>query len=428
MARLLTGSTNVKGKVFETEEGAQAKANAAASTAEANAKTYTDGAVDPVERTTVKLQREVAYLNMITAANNRIVDGFTFGTTFDENFNMDVDYTRSETTAALAVGAKQIPLVSAAGFKVGQEITVYDDVNLERVKIVSISGNTLTVAAMTKAYKNKAGVARSMIKPDPNATGAYMYGWEGNIISDYRFMKDGELQQPMSKTTTLQNSGYSTDAVEKKAGYYRVYLRLNGYNDSVAFQTNNLVDMSKIKTLFFDMMAISNGALMKYGISKIKGPVWEASFSNVFTKSTSLSTTNLRRTLSLDVSDVNTMEYITVAGAYGGANTIESWVYGIWGEDYAGNLFEIPLLPTNDLRFTVRDSRELAFWVEHNGLKGMDAFVNGQIMDKAIMHNEYQFVKGLQTKEPLDVRVTLQDTAINSTESKKATRILGGVS
>lgn len=109
-----------------------------------------------------EVKREIANLNLHLEASKRVVNGVTFGTNFDTTFGMEIDFTRSRSQEALSVGQTEITLDDASGFKVGQEVTIYDDVNLERRKILNITGNTIAVDALTKEFKAGANVARTM--------------------------------------------------------------------------------------------------------------------------------------------------------------------------------------------------------------------------------------------------------------------------
>ncbi|QHZ58586.1 hypothetical protein M655_024755 [Brevibacillus sp. NSP2.1] len=70
------------------------------------------------------------------------------------------------TTAALSAGATTVPVGDSAAFAVGEEVTIYDDVNAENVRITAITDNTLTVGALVNAYKAKATVARTTAVTD----------------------------------------------------------------------------------------------------------------------------------------------------------------------------------------------------------------------------------------------------------------------
>ncbi|MBU8715382.1 hypothetical protein KM924_23045 [Brevibacillus parabrevis] len=85
-------------------------------------------------------------------------------------------------TAALAVGATSITVGDASGFAVGEEVTIFDDVNVENVMVTAINGATLTVGALTKSYKAKATVARTTAVTDAvNARMAFPSWGTSNI-------------------------------------------------------------------------------------------------------------------------------------------------------------------------------------------------------------------------------------------------------
>jgi hypothetical protein len=121
------------------------------------------------DETTVQgLQKEIANLNLQLEASQRVPNGYTFGTDFLNTFGMTIDYTKTTAIGALAIGATTIPVQDVTGFAVGQEVTIYDDVNLERVTISAIdtTNKILTVSALTKSYKDKANIARTMAVAD----------------------------------------------------------------------------------------------------------------------------------------------------------------------------------------------------------------------------------------------------------------------
>lgn len=129
-------------------------------------KTESNAEVESLKKALKNAQMEISNLNLYTDANNRVKNGYSYGTNFDASFNMDVDYTKSNATSNLSVGQTIIPVKDATGFTVGQEITIYDDVNLERVKISAVSGTNLTITALTKEFKMSACVARTMAFKD----------------------------------------------------------------------------------------------------------------------------------------------------------------------------------------------------------------------------------------------------------------------
>lgn len=109
------------------------------------------------------LQKEVSNLSLQVEAAQRVKNGVTFGTNFETSFGLDIDFTRSITTTVLEIGQTNLHVELIDGFAVGQEITIYDDVNLERRKIVEILGNNIIInLPLTKSYKVESNVARSM--------------------------------------------------------------------------------------------------------------------------------------------------------------------------------------------------------------------------------------------------------------------------
>ncbi|GKV69860.1 hypothetical protein NCCP2716_23580 [Sporosarcina sp. NCCP-2716] len=113
------------------------------------------------------LQKEVSNLNLQMEAAQRIKSGLTFGTDFDTSFGMDIDFTRSITTTVLEPGQTNLHVEIAEGFDVGQEVSIYDDVHLERRTIVEIRNQNLIIdRPLTHSYKVETNVARSMAVVD----------------------------------------------------------------------------------------------------------------------------------------------------------------------------------------------------------------------------------------------------------------------
>lgn len=79
---------------------------------------------------------------------------------------LTLDTAKTDITQAVSVGTTTLPVESTNGFKVNTEVTVYDDTNMEEVKITAIGTNSITVTALTKAYKKGAKVARTNVVID----------------------------------------------------------------------------------------------------------------------------------------------------------------------------------------------------------------------------------------------------------------------
>ncbi len=131
--------------------------------------------VDNVVTTGVyPLTREVANLKAASTIANR-VDGAS-GTFYDLNDGLNggsagkIDMSSTNATSAITATASSITVPvtgGTTGFAVGQEVTIFDDIHLERRLITAISaGVSLTFAAMTNNYKIKAQICRSSVIQD----------------------------------------------------------------------------------------------------------------------------------------------------------------------------------------------------------------------------------------------------------------------
>jgi hypothetical protein len=138
---------------------------------------------------TSSLQKEIANLNLQLEASQRVTNGKTFGTDFLNTFGMTIDFTKTTAVGALSIGQTNITVQSVTGFAVDQEVTIYDDVNLERVTVSAIdtTNKILTVTALTKSFKDKANVARTMAVADTVNKCLKFGGWltqSTNTVTD----------------------------------------------------------------------------------------------------------------------------------------------------------------------------------------------------------------------------------------------------
>lgn len=181
-------------------------------------------AVQDVDRTIQGLEREVANLNLQLTASQRVSNGVTFGSNFADSFGMTIDTTKTVTTAALSAGETSIPVESVTGLTGGMEVTIYDDVNIERVKITSINGNTLTVPALTKAYKEKANVARTSAVIDTVNKCLKFGGWKTRAE---HYASPGEV---LSTGTSIGavGGGRKICKLSNGAGFMAAYTDPNG--------------------------------------------------------------------------------------------------------------------------------------------------------------------------------------------------------
>lgn len=114
-------------------------------------------------------KEELEQVAMYWSVRERTSGGIVFGDDFYmAPLNVRLDETSTTIPGAVNVGQSSITVASAAGFRVGHEVSVYDDVSIERRKITAITGDTLTFSSpFTLAFRAGAGLARSMGRRDP---------------------------------------------------------------------------------------------------------------------------------------------------------------------------------------------------------------------------------------------------------------------
>lgn len=142
-----------------------------------------------VVQTLDMIKRELANLKLYQDANDRVPNGILFGTKFDDTFGMEIDFTKTATTAEVLVGATYIDVVTPFGFITGQEVTLYDDVSSETVMITSFNGNRISITPTVHAYKTGAGFARTMADLDAVGLKLDFADWQGTklLYNDIRF-------------------------------------------------------------------------------------------------------------------------------------------------------------------------------------------------------------------------------------------------
>jgi hypothetical protein len=90
-----------------------------------------------------------------------------FFDTFDGTTSrLTMDTAEADIIAAVSSGATTIQVSDASVFTINTEVTLYDGINTEEVNITAISGNTLTVSALTNSYSKGAKVCRSNVTID----------------------------------------------------------------------------------------------------------------------------------------------------------------------------------------------------------------------------------------------------------------------
>ncbi|GED53733.1 integrase [Brevibacillus borstelensis] len=136
-----------------------------------------------------RLERRVTRIEAHLDLDSHDVDGAQarFADTYDglDDPVLVLDKTKTYSTAALAssTSAVTIPVASTAGLKVGQEVTICDDVAFENQRITAIGAESITVVKLVNSYKKGALVARSTVVRDTAAQKMRIGGWGTHTIT-----------------------------------------------------------------------------------------------------------------------------------------------------------------------------------------------------------------------------------------------------
>lgn len=114
----------------------------------------------------LELLRKIANMELYVEIGERAK--FAVGLVYDkfdglnEHSRSKMDMTKTTAVGVLEAGASTAEVVSVEGFKVGQEVTVYDDVTMERAVISAVGGTTMDFgSALVGSFKDGAGIART---------------------------------------------------------------------------------------------------------------------------------------------------------------------------------------------------------------------------------------------------------------------------
>ncbi len=136
-----------------------------------------------------RLERRVTRIEAHLDLDSHDVDGAQarFADTYDglDDPVLVLDKTKTYSTAALAssTSAVTIPVASTAGLKVGQEVTICDDVSFENQRITAIGTGTVTVAKLANSYKKGAMLARSTVVRDAAAQKMRIGRWATHTVT-----------------------------------------------------------------------------------------------------------------------------------------------------------------------------------------------------------------------------------------------------
>ncbi|WJY27488.1 hypothetical protein [Sporosarcina trichiuri] len=121
-----------------------------------------DGIYNSYERT-IQAERELQRIRVQLDLKERANSELIFYDTMDgeEPRKMALDTAQTVVKEALSVGATVLNVVDASAFSPLTEVTVFDGTNSEDAMITAISGNAITVQALTKSYVKGAFIART---------------------------------------------------------------------------------------------------------------------------------------------------------------------------------------------------------------------------------------------------------------------------
>lgn len=168
--------------------------------------------VNDVRNSENQIKREVANLNLQLEASRRVKDGVTFGTNFYTSFGMEIDMARTSTYDAIEAGTQTIHVRDVRDFKPNKEVTVYDDVNLERIKIIQVDvtpeGDMITFERpLTNSYKEGANVARTMAVQRPYYEAMEFGVWgtyENKVYNEMELTTEGTQLNGVTEHTLVR--------------------------------------------------------------------------------------------------------------------------------------------------------------------------------------------------------------------------------
>lgn len=91
----------------------------------------------------------------------------TFADTLDGSVNkIKLDTAMTDIIEAVEIGETVLKVANVDGFTAFKQVTIFDDVASDDVVITAVGPDTITVSALTNAYKKGAKVARSNVQID----------------------------------------------------------------------------------------------------------------------------------------------------------------------------------------------------------------------------------------------------------------------
>lgn len=180
------------------------------------------------------LYKQIADLSLMLDASNRVSGANLIGTNGATVTGMEWKLTATMAPNPITVGSTNIILDNVSQLKTGNEYTILDDTNIERVTVTAIDTNTKTVTvspATTKAYKagaffTKSSTIRSAFE------GLYIGNWTNPKVqfSQRQFEVEGNPAPnkniPTNNAMVMMDNGdiyvFSTRVWDWKTAYYHI--------------------------------------------------------------------------------------------------------------------------------------------------------------------------------------------------------------
>lgn len=147
-----------------------------------------------------------------------LMDGFNF-----VNSAATLDTFKAAIQGATSIGATTATLDVVTGLQVGMEVTIFDDVEIERPIISAINTGTKVVtfaSPLTKAFKDKATLCRSSVTIDTTNKLMKFGGWNDGVtnypvlINDVRYNitpPSGNIDEVVSFVQRQDDAGFTVD-------------------------------------------------------------------------------------------------------------------------------------------------------------------------------------------------------------------------
>ncbi|MGE7841375.1 hypothetical protein ACQKNX_11325 [Lysinibacillus sp. NPDC093712] len=116
----------------------------------------------------IEMYRQIERMRIQMELDGRVPgNSGTFADMLDGSTNkIKLDTAMTDIVEAVVIGTTSLKVASVDGFTPFTQVTIFDDIASEDVVITAVGAETITVSALTNAYKKGAKVARSNVQID----------------------------------------------------------------------------------------------------------------------------------------------------------------------------------------------------------------------------------------------------------------------